>query len=69
MISLLLDGVNLGFEKAESVAGDTIHILVVVDEQSGITIRLPLDPAAARAITAHLDGRPVIETARSIPKT
>lgn len=68
MISLLLDDVTIGFERAETPAGETIHILMAIDVQSGIQVRLPLSPEAARAISAHLDGRPVVEVARAMPK-
>ena len=68
MISLLLDDVTIGFERAESPTGETIHILVAIDSQSAIQVRLPLSPEAARGIAAHLDGRPVVEVARSLPK-
>lgn len=67
MISLLLDGVQLGFEEVQGVGGQPVKILVVTDEKSGIQVRLPLEPEAARAIAAHLDGRPPIHVVRTLP--
>lgn len=67
MISLLLDDVAIGFEQAESAKGETINILVIVDEASKIQVRLPLAPEAARGIAAHLQGRPVVQVARKLP--
>ncbi len=67
MISLLLDDVQIGFDEAESEKGETIKIMVVIDPKSGIIVRLPFTPEAARAISAHLDDRPVVQVAKRLP--
>lgn len=67
MISILLDAVAIGFDEATSPAGQKLQIMVVTDQQSGITVRLPLEPEAARAISAHLDGRPPLHIAHTLP--
>lgn len=67
MISLLLDDVSIGFDEATAEGGATIKIMVVQDLKSGIFVRIPFVPEAARAVAAHLDGRPVIQVAHTLP--
>lgn len=66
MISLLLDGVQLGFEEAAGPGGVSVKILVVTDEKSGIQVRVPLMPEAQNAIARHLDGKPPIHLAKHL---
>lgn len=64
---MLFDEVTIGFDEAETGSGQTIQILVVADAQSGIQVRVPLTPEGAKAIGAHLSGRPVVQVASKLP--
>jgi hypothetical protein len=68
VIAILLDQVNINIEPTGS-SPDQIegYTVTIMDPQSGIMVKLPLNAADAHSIGAILQGKPAVQVARQMP--
>lgn len=67
-LEITVVAVAVGVDEVQTPNGP-LRRLILVDQQSGITIVVPFDHASAQNVAAQLSGNPAVQIARVMPSS